>query len=59
MFKGILQAFFEDFLALFLPDIVAKVEPGSSTFLNPETITDIPTGARRQAIWVRRGNSCC
>jgi predicted transposase/invertase (TIGR01784 family) len=46
-FKDILQAFFPDFLALFLPAIASAIDPADITFLHAETFTDVPAGLRR------------
>ena len=50
VFKDILHAFFEDFLALFLPELAAEIEPGSITFLDPEIFTGIRRG--HDAKWI-------
>jgi hypothetical protein len=49
LFKDLLRAFFGDFLALFLPNIAAGIDPESIRFLDPQTFTDVPQGQLRTA----------
>jgi hypothetical protein len=49
LFKDLLQTFFADFLALFLPEIAESIDPTSITFLGQEVFTDIPEGQQRIA----------
>jgi len=53
-YKDLLRAFFHDFLTLFLPAIVAGVDPGAITFVDTQTFTSQPEGNLRQADLVAR-----
>ena len=54
LFKDLLRAFFADFLALFLPDVAAGIDPDAIDFLDTQTFTDVPEGALRIADVVAR-----
>lgn len=49
LFKDLIKAFFYDFLVLFTPDLAAAIDPASTTFLDPQTFTDVPQGQLRLA----------
>ena len=46
LFKTLLTTFFVDFVALFLPEVNAKLEPDSLEFLSQEIFTDIHSGEK-------------
>jgi len=46
LFKELLSTFFLDFLDLFYPEVVTRVDPGSLVFLDKETFTDVTSGER-------------
>ena len=46
-FKGLLRAFFAEFLRLFFPDWAAHLEPDRAEFQDQETFLDPPQGERR------------
>lgn len=48
LFKQLLQTFFQEFLALFVPDVLKYVEPGSIEFLDKEIFTDLAGGDRHE-----------
>lgn len=60
LFKELLTTFFAEFVALFLSDVAAYLDPGTLTFLDKEVFTDVTAGERHEAdIVVRarfRGN---
>lgn len=49
LFKDLLRAFFFDFLALFLPQSAAGIDPETIRFIDPQTFTDLPHGRLRIA----------
>ena len=49
LFKDVLQAFFTDFLDLFLPEVAEGIDPTTITFIDPELFTDIPEGQQHRA----------
>ena len=49
LFKDVLQAFFREFVELFYPDVAAELDFSRVRFLDKETFTDLPDGARRTA----------
>jgi predicted transposase YdaD len=49
LFKQLLQTFFSEFLDLFLPDVLAYIEPQTIEFLDKEVFTDL-TGGRRHEV---------
>jgi hypothetical protein len=49
LFKDVLQAFFREFVELFYPDVAAELDFTRVRFLDKETFTDLPDGARRTA----------
>ena len=53
-FKELLTTFFYEFVALFLPEIQAYLEPSSVVFLDKEIFTDINEGARYEADLIAR-----
>lgn len=46
LFKELLSTFFIEFIELFLPDVMAYLEPNSVTFLDKEVFTDVTAGER-------------
>lgn len=54
-FKELITTFFEEFVALFLPEIQAWLEPNSVIFLDKEVFTDILDGESHQADLVATG----
>jgi hypothetical protein len=46
LFKELLSTFFVEFVELFLPDVMAYLEPDSVTFLDKEIFTDVTAGER-------------
>ena len=46
LFKTLLTTFFVDFVALFLPEVAARMEAGSVEFLEQELFTDIHSGEK-------------
>jgi hypothetical protein len=46
LFKELLSTFFVEFLQLFLPEVLAYLEPASITFLDKEVFTDVTAGER-------------
>ena len=46
LFKELLSTFFIEFIELFLPDVMAYLEPDSVTFLDKEVFTDVTAGER-------------
>lgn len=46
LFKELLSTFFIEFVELFLPDVMAYLEPDSVTFLDKEVFTDVTAGER-------------
>jgi predicted transposase YdaD len=44
LFKELLSTFFVEFIELFLPDVMAYLEPDSVTFLDKEVFTDVTAG---------------
>ncbi len=46
LFKTLLTTFFVDFVALFLPEVSARMEPDSLEFLSQEIFTDIHSGEK-------------
>jgi predicted transposase YdaD len=46
LFKELLSTFFVEFIELFLPDVMAYLEPHSVTFLDKEVFTDVTAGDR-------------
>jgi predicted transposase YdaD len=46
LFKELLSTFFVEFIELFLPDVMAYLEPHSVTFLDKEVFTDVTAGER-------------
>ena len=49
LFKELIQEFFREFLELFYPDIAARLDFGTVTFLDKELFTDLPEGMRRES----------
>lgn len=49
LFKELLSTFFVEFIELFLPDVMAYLEPDSLTFLDKEVFTDVTAGERYEA----------
>lgn len=49
LFKELLSAFFAEFVALFLPDVAAYLEPGNVEFLDKEVFTDVTSGEKHEA----------
>lgn len=49
LFKELLSTFFVDFIELFLPDVMAYLEPDSVMFLDKEVFTDVTAGERYEA----------
>src|SRR4051794_13263012 len=49
LFKELLQAFFQEFMELFYPDIAARLDFTRVRFLDKETFTDLPQGDQREA----------
>jgi hypothetical protein len=55
LFKETLRAFLPEFVALFYPEVAARLDFARGVeFLDKETFTDIPDGARREADLVAR-----
>lgn len=48
LFKELLRTFFREFLALFLPEVEARLDFARVTFLDKEVFTDVPEGSRRE-----------
>lgn len=48
LFRELLRAFFREFLALFFPEVEARLDFARVTFLDKEMFTDIPAGSRRE-----------
>ncbi len=46
LFKELFSTFFVEFLQLFLPEVLAYLEPASITFLDKEVFTDVTAGER-------------
>ena len=44
LFKELISTFFLEFLELFLPEVMAYIEPGSIMFLDKEVFTDVTAG---------------
>jgi len=55
LFKELLTTFFDDFIALFLPEVQDWLEPGSIVFLDKEIFTDILDGDSHEADLVATG----
>ena len=49
LFKELFSTFFVEFIELFLPDVMAYLEPDSVTFLDKEVFTDVTAGERYEA----------
>ncbi len=49
LFKELLSTFFVEFLELFLPQVIAYLEPNSITILDKEIFTDVPAGEQYEA----------
>ena len=49
LFKELIQTFFREFMELFYPNIAARLDFGTVSFLDKELFTDLPDGARREA----------
>ena len=49
LFKELIQEFFREFMELFYPDIAARLDFGTVSFLDKERFTDLPEGVRREA----------
>ena len=54
LFKELLQAFFQEFMELFFPQVAAHLDFDRVTFLDKETFTDLPKGKKREADLVAR-----
>ncbi len=48
LFKDLLRAFFRDFMELFFPNVAARLDFSSVTFLDKEVFTDVPKGRERR-----------
>lgn len=49
LFKELLKSFLPEFMQLFYPDVAARLDFTNTPFLDKETFTDLPEGARRDA----------
>jgi len=47
-FKQLIQAFFREFMELFLPKVAARIDFSRVEFLDKEYFTVLPEGSRRQ-----------
>ena len=47
-FKLLIQEFFHEFLALFLPEVAAYVDRDGAVFLDKEIFTDLGSGDRHE-----------
>jgi hypothetical protein len=47
LFKDLLRAFFREFMELFFPDVAARLDFSTVTFLDKEVFTDVPQGRQR------------
>ena len=48
LFKAVLQAYFQDFLQLFFPDLEEHLDFGTLHFPDKELFTNLPKGSRRE-----------
>ncbi len=48
LFKELLTVFFVEFVQLFLPDVVAYLDPASIEFLDKEVFTDVTAGEKHE-----------
>jgi hypothetical protein len=48
LFKDLLRAFFREFMDLFFPNVAARLDFSSVTFLDKEVFTDVPKGRERR-----------
>ncbi len=48
IFKELLSTFFVEFIALFLPDVAAYLDPTSIAFLDKEVFTDVTAGEKHE-----------
>ena len=55
LFKELISTFFREFVALFLPDVMAQIEPASLILIDKEIFTDVTSGERYEADLVARG----
>lgn len=49
LFKELLSTFLVEFIELFLPEMMAYLEPSSITFLDKEVFTDVTAGDKYEA----------
>ena len=55
LFKELLSTFFIEFLDLFLPQVVSKIDRDSIRFLPQEVFTDVTSGEKKEIDLSRAG----